>query len=85
MAGTNAVEPLALRASAADKRAHYADTARRIASLLEGEDDWVAAMATVACELGRSLANDGSWPVWYPGVEYGAARAATDAERTSAK
>jgi Zn-dependent M28 family amino/carboxypeptidase len=41
--------------------------------------------ATVACELGRSLANDGSWPVWYPGVEYGAARAATDAERTSAK
>ena len=41
--------------------------------------------ATVAYELGRTLANDGSWPGWYPGVEYGAIRVSSDAERTSAK
>ena len=29
----------------------YADTRRHIDALLEGEDDWNAAMATVACEL----------------------------------
>lgn len=29
----------------------YADVRRRIEVLLEGEDDWIAAMATVACEL----------------------------------
>jgi hypothetical protein len=37
--------------------------------------------ATVAYELGRQIANDGSWPAWYPGVEYGAVRAASEAER----
>lgn len=31
--------------------AQYQDVLRRIDALLEGEDDWVAAMATVACEL----------------------------------
>ena len=41
--------------------------------------------ATVAYELGRTLANDGSWPMWYPGVEYGAARASSEAERGSAR
>jgi Zn-dependent M28 family amino/carboxypeptidase len=40
--------------------------------------------ATVAYELGRALANDGSWPGWYPGVEYGALRSASDAERMPA-
>lgn len=29
----------------------YAEVRRRIEVLLEGEDDWIAAMATVACEL----------------------------------
>jgi L-methionine (R)-S-oxide reductase len=29
----------------------YADVRRRIDALLEGETDWIAAMATVACEL----------------------------------
>lgn len=29
----------------------YSDARRRIASLLDGESDWIAAMATVACEL----------------------------------
>jgi Zn-dependent M28 family amino/carboxypeptidase len=39
--------------------------------------------ATVALELGRAIANDGRWPAWYPGVEYGAVRAASEAERGS--
>jgi len=33
------------------RRAHYAAVARQLAALLDGEDDWIAAMATVACEL----------------------------------
>jgi Zn-dependent M28 family amino/carboxypeptidase len=55
----------------------------------ELDSDWTFAgtvqEATVAYELGRTLANDGSWPGWYPGVEYGAIRVSSDAERTSAK
>lgn len=39
--------------------------------------------ASVAYELGRAIANDGSWPGWYPGVEYGSVRAASDSERTA--
>jgi L-methionine (R)-S-oxide reductase len=42
---------LPLSASAEQKRAHYDETLARIGALLEGETDWVAAMATVACEL----------------------------------
>jgi Zn-dependent M28 family amino/carboxypeptidase len=37
--------------------------------------------ASVAYEVGRALADDGGWPAWLPGVEYGAVRAATDAAR----
>lgn len=33
------------------KRAAYAQVRASIDSLLDGEDDWIAAMATVACEL----------------------------------
>ena len=40
--------------------------------------------ARVAYELGRVLADDGSWPGWNAGVEYRGVRAATDAERTPA-
>jgi len=39
--------------------------------------------ATVAYELGRALANDGSWPGWNPGVEYAALRLASEAERSA--
>ena len=39
----------------ADKASTYEATFDRIRSLLEGEDDWVAAMATVACELHQSF------------------------------
>jgi L-methionine (R)-S-oxide reductase len=42
---------LPLTASAAEKRAAYATVRASIDSLLDGESDWVAAMATVACEL----------------------------------
>jgi Zn-dependent M28 family amino/carboxypeptidase len=37
--------------------------------------------ATVAYELGRAIANESSWPGWYPGNEYGAVRATSEAER----
>ena len=33
----------------------YTDAHRRITSLLDGETDWIAAMATVACELHHSF------------------------------
>ncbi len=42
---------LALRASAHEKRTAYRDVRASIDALLEHEDDWSAAMATVACEL----------------------------------
>lgn len=34
-----------------DRSERHAAVAARIAALLDGEDDWIAAMATVACEL----------------------------------
>jgi Zn-dependent M28 family amino/carboxypeptidase len=37
--------------------------------------------ASVAYEAGRALANEAGWPGWNPGIEYGAVRAASDAER----
>jgi Zn-dependent M28 family amino/carboxypeptidase len=40
--------------------------------------------ASVAFDVGRALANDGRWPGWHPGIEYGVARAASDAERATA-
>jgi len=44
-------EPVALGASAEDKREAYARVAASIEALLAGEDDWVSAMSTVVCEL----------------------------------
>ena len=37
--------------------------------------------ASVAYELGRAIANESNWPGWYPGNEYGAVRATSEAER----
>jgi len=37
--------------AATDRAAQYDAVFRRIEALLDGEDDWIAAMATVACEL----------------------------------
>jgi L-methionine (R)-S-oxide reductase len=42
---------LPLGSSADEKRAAHARVRASIDALLEGEDDWTAAMATVACEL----------------------------------
>ena len=38
------------------RAAQYEETLNNIRLLLDGEDDWVAAMATVVCELHRSFA-----------------------------
>lgn len=44
--------PLATTDTASHTRAQrYAEGLKRIDALLDGEDDWIAAMATVACEL----------------------------------
>jgi GAF domain-containing protein len=38
-----------------DRDSTYRDVLGRIYAILEGEDDWIAAMATVACELHHSF------------------------------
>jgi L-methionine (R)-S-oxide reductase len=48
-------DPLLLSASPADRADRYVEVARTIESLLEGENDWVAAMATVASELHQAF------------------------------
>jgi GAF domain-containing protein len=48
-------DPLLLSVSPADRSDRYAEVARTIESLLEGENDWVAAMATVASELHQAF------------------------------
>ncbi len=42
---------LAVTASAEEREAHYRQVLETIRSLLEDEDDWIAAMASVASEL----------------------------------
>jgi len=42
---------LPLHANAMEKRERYREVILSIDALLDGEDDWVAALATVACEL----------------------------------
>ena len=48
-------DPLTLTAPPDARAARYADVERAIESLLAGEDDWVAAMATVASELHQAF------------------------------
>lgn len=48
--------PLAVHSPAAAKQEHYREVFESIKALLEGNDDWVAAMATVACELHQAFA-----------------------------
>ncbi|MBK9001728.1 MAG: GAF domain-containing protein [Myxococcales bacterium] len=43
--------PLALGASPAERAARYRDVLTTIRALLEGEDDWIAGLATVVAEL----------------------------------
>ena len=48
--------PLAVDANDDSRRLCYQDVEARIESLLEGEQDWIAALATVAAELHGSFA-----------------------------
>ncbi len=41
----------------ASRLVQYAEVQARIAALLEGEDDWIAALSTVACELHHAFAH----------------------------
>ena len=51
MGGDGDLVPLPVSASGAAREAQYAEVCTRITALLDGESDWVAAQATVACEL----------------------------------
>jgi len=50
-----------------DRTSTYEATFKRIDALLEGEDDWIAAMATVACELHHSF-DTYDWTGFYRAV-----------------
>ena len=50
------------------KAESYAEVAAHIAALLEGESDWVAAMATVACELHHAFSHY-DWTGFYRAAE----------------
>jgi GAF domain-containing protein len=51
----------------ADNDAAYTEVRRRIDALLDGETDWIAAMATVACELHQSF-DHYDWTGFYRAV-----------------
>jgi L-methionine (R)-S-oxide reductase len=53
-------DPLPVDAPAEARAAHYREVSETILRILEGEDDWVAAMATVACELHHAF----TWFHW---------------------
>lgn len=61
------VRALPLDASAAAKRDTYARVRASIDALLEGEDDWVAAMSTVVCELHHAFESY-DWTGFYRAV-----------------
>jgi GAF domain-containing protein len=54
-------------APATDRAATYTSTFKRIDALLDGETDWIAAMATVACELHHSFGTY-DWTGFYRAV-----------------
>jgi L-methionine (R)-S-oxide reductase len=47
-----------------ERRKRYAEVRERLGSLLEGEDDWIAALATAACEL-HSAFDHYDWTGFY--------------------
>jgi GAF domain-containing protein len=53
--GAPSLPPLPTRASAAEKDETYSRVRASIDALLEEEDDWVAAMSTVVCELHHAV------------------------------
>jgi GAF domain-containing protein len=52
---TSFLPPLSFGASPAERAARYEDVIAAIDAVLDGEDDWVAAMATIACELSHAF------------------------------
>jgi GAF domain-containing protein len=50
-----------------DKEETYADVRRQLDALLEGETDWIAAMATTACELHHAF-DTYDWTGFYRAV-----------------
>ena len=52
------LDPLPHDAPMSEREAQQRDVALRIQGLLDGEDDWIAALATVACELHHAF---GAW------------------------
>ncbi|MFO0747294.1 MAG: GAF domain-containing protein [Myxococcota bacterium] len=60
----DAAQALPSDASDDARRAHYAHLARAIDALLDGEDDWIAALSTVSCELHHAFA-DFHWTGFY--------------------
>jgi L-methionine (R)-S-oxide reductase len=65
------IERLEHNATTAQRADHYAEVRTRLGGLLDGEDDWVAAMATVACELHHAFAKfhwTGFYRVTSPGL-----------------
>ena len=59
--------PTARLAPETDRAAAYEAVLRRIDALLDGEDDWIAAMATVACELHHAFGHF-HWTGFYRAV-----------------
>jgi GAF domain-containing protein len=65
------LEPVPSAASDEVRTSRYAELKTRLASLLEGETDLIAAMATVACELHHAF-EDFHWTGFYRAVPEGA-------------
>ena len=63
-------EPLEVSASPQERALRYEEVTQHIEALLEGEDDWVAAMATVACELHHAFSYY-HWTGFYRAVPEG--------------
>lgn len=50
------LDPLPHDAPLAERQDHQRDLRLRLSGLLDGEEDWIAALATVACELHHAFA-----------------------------
>lgn len=61
------VDPLPLAATDDERAERHAEVLEVVCSLLEGEDDWIAAMATVSCELHGAFAYH-HWTGFYRAV-----------------
>jgi len=53
---TSFLPPLPFGASSVERATRYDEVIAAIEAVLDGEDDWTAAMATIACELSHAFA-----------------------------